>query len=764
MTKISLGTGLFIKSKPSENTSGLLPSLVYDEGTGEVFKSFTNSDVITNGLTKTGRYVKLGGTLTEDTTIIGNLHSLSLTSTSFILSEGSTFSLIPDHAKDYVLTSDSYGNGVWQALPVRNLLNGLSIVDSVGLLGGELIHETTIDLNSNNFNIKGKVDPFVIGAGFNNRVYVLLEDSKGGYLAGGDFTTYNGVAVNKLARLFKDGTLDTTFNENCSGFGTTNVRTIFIQEDGCIMVGGGSANGGTDLYNTMINGVKTDVTFRGIMRLLPNGYVDTSFNETSSPFTLPLVSGVRSILVQENGNVLVGGDFTRHILRYDSTGKSDTVFNTGIGFNVSPTNGIATVWKLTEDPSGNILVGGNFLNYYNNNTKENISTFCLAKLSNLDGSIVTAFNSTEHRLLNGAVKNILVNSDGSFFIIGVFTSYNDNSYSGIVKLLNTGEIDVTFNPGLGFTEALTTSVNPSFIQKLQNNSIYVGGDFKKYNGVTVNGLVKISSTGEIETFDIGTGFNAAIDSLIIDTLGKVIIGGLFTTYNSVNWNRIVKLDGNGNMQNVSTDYTFTFKYDGSLYSEFLKNATPSTGGSFVGIDTNTGLLKLILQDGNNLSNPMTTTGDMIYGLTGGTPTRLAIGDTTNALVVTNGLPTWTALTTDYVSDVTDKRYITDKMYAKLYRESNIHDPYTYTSNSTHTINWATAAKGYISVTGYTAVTIAIMNVSVGEYSLLVYFKGNHLYVPEGWLVNGTEPTSGWYVLTFQYYDATKKVINIAPYV
>ena len=161
MTKISLGTGLFLKSIPIEDTSGLLPSLVYDSGTGEVFKSFTSSDSYINGITRSNKYVKLGGTLIENTSIIGNLYNLNLLSTNFILDNNSSFTLIGNHAKDYVLTSNSYGEGTWQQLPVRNLLNGLIVTENIGLLGGDLINETEINLNSNNLIIKGKTIPFV---------------------------------------------------------------------------------------------------------------------------------------------------------------------------------------------------------------------------------------------------------------------------------------------------------------------------------------------------------------------------------------------------------------------------------------------------------------------------------------------------------------------------------------------------------------------------------------------------------------------------
>src|ERR1700677_5199779 len=44
---------------------------------------------------------------------------------------------------------------------------------------------------------------------------------------------------------------------------------------------------------------------------------------------------------------------------------------------------------------------------------------------------------------------------------------------------------------------------------------------------------------------------------------------------------------------------------------------------------------------NNLS-PMTTSGDIIYGGTSGTGTRLGIGSTGNVLTVSGGIPTWAA--------------------------------------------------------------------------------------------------------------------------
>jgi hypothetical protein len=47
-------------------------------------------------------------------------------------------------------------------------------------------------------------------------------------------------------------------------------------------------------------------------------------------------------------------------------------------------------------------------------------------------------------------------------------------------------------------------------------------------------------------------------------------------------------------------------------------------------------------DTTGMTNPMTTTGDMIYSSSGSTPARLGIGSTGQILTVAGGVPTWAA--------------------------------------------------------------------------------------------------------------------------
>jgi len=73
-------------------------------------------------------------------------------------------------------------------------------------------------------------------------------------LIGGDFTTYNGTARNRIARLNTDGSLDNSFNS--SGTGVNGALSITLQPNGKILIKGsftvydGSARNGIARLNT----------------------------------------------------------------------------------------------------------------------------------------------------------------------------------------------------------------------------------------------------------------------------------------------------------------------------------------------------------------------------------------------------------------------------------------------------------------------------------------------------------------------------------
>ncbi len=126
----------------------------------------------------------------------------------------------------------------------------------------------------------------------------------GKVVAGGAFTHFNGIAMNRLARLNTDGSLDTTSFFPGMGADDT-VWNITLQPDGTMYVGGqfSSFNGTHRL---------------GFTRLYANGTVDTTFLDTA----YNQFAGLKKIYsydtpavyasgVQSDGNVMIGGSFNQ---------------------------------------------------------------------------------------------------------------------------------------------------------------------------------------------------------------------------------------------------------------------------------------------------------------------------------------------------------------------------------------------------------------------------------------------------------------------
>lgn len=134
-----------------------------------------------------------------------------------------------------------------------------------------------------------------ITGGFPTRVHALALQPDGKILAGGDFTTVNGVGRNCIVRLNTDGSADTNFVDVGTG-AHLEVRAIALQPDGKILIGG--------------EFVTLNSTSRPhIARLNPNGTVDTTFDPGVGA-NGPFYPWVYSIAVQADGRPLIAGAFT----------------------------------------------------------------------------------------------------------------------------------------------------------------------------------------------------------------------------------------------------------------------------------------------------------------------------------------------------------------------------------------------------------------------------------------------------------------------
>jgi uncharacterized delta-60 repeat protein len=359
---------------------------------------------------------------------------------------------------------------------------------------------------------------FNSGTGANNNVRSIAIQADGKIIIGGAFNSYNGTSVSRIVRLNTDGSIDTTFN---TGTGANNqVYIVSIQNDGKILVGG---------TFTTFNGVSSNY----LVRLNIDGSTDNTFNQGTG-FDQGAFYGVKSISIQPDGKIIVGGGFVSYngtprscIIRLNNNGSIDSSFNPGTGAD----NHINTISIQTD---GKIIIGGIF-NTYNSVTKSGIARL------NSNGSLDLTFNSGTgvYGIISTAIQ-----TDGKIIMGGDFTSYNGTTSNRIARINPDGSIDTTFNSGAGSNNIINS------IKIQLDGKIIIGGLFKFYNNTSKNHITRINIDGSLDTtFNYGSGANNEIWSTKVQQDGKILVGGSFTSYNGKTNNRLVRLNSDGSIDN-----------------------------------------------------------------------------------------------------------------------------------------------------------------------------------------------------------------------
>lgn len=339
----------------------------------------------------------------------------------------------------------------------------------------------------------------------------------GKIIVAGLFSSYRNVLENAIIRLNPDGSKDSTFNNSL--FWTPNfvVNSVIIQPDGKFVVGG-------DFYITH-NGI----SYPNIIRLNIDGSVDNTLN-IGTGFN----NKVKSIALQSDGKILVGGDFTtfnsvseNRIIRLNSDGSRDNTFNSGIGFN-----NFVTSIALTND--NKITIGGSFTSY------KGAARNRLIRLLN-DGTEDSTFSIGMG--FNNIVNVINIQFDGKIIVGGEFTSYNQITENKIIRLNSDGTKDLFFQAGTGFSggSILAVEIQP-------DGKVIVGGQFLTFNGADVKKIIRLNVNGSADaTFNIGSGFDGEVERIKIYSSGKIMVGGSFLSFNNFPASQLISINSFGDI-------------------------------------------------------------------------------------------------------------------------------------------------------------------------------------------------------------------------
>ncbi len=359
-------------------------------------------------------------------------------------------------------------------------------------------------------NVDGSLDSgFDPGTGADSNVYALAVQPDGRILIGGIFTAVNGTSRNGIARLNSDGSLDTSFNPGSGLNGSPS--SILVQADARIVLGGGFTSVGGTPRNC-------------VARLNANGSLDAGFDPGSGAN-----DSIEAVAFAPNGKVLIGGRFTtvngvgrNRIARLNPNGSLDTGFNAGAAIN-------DWVMAINVQSDGNILVGGTFAN----------------RIARLDanGSVDPFFSLLAGA--NGSVQSITAQADGKIIVGGGFTIFNSVGRNRVARLNPNGSLDSGFDPGTGANAVIDEIV----VQ--EDGKIVVGGALLSFNGAARNRIARLYNNGGLESgFSPGSGANGWVATTAIQVDGKILIGGQFTTVNGVSRNNIARLNIDGSLDNT----------------------------------------------------------------------------------------------------------------------------------------------------------------------------------------------------------------------
>src|ERR1700689_5149847 len=87
-----------------------------------------------------------------------------------------------------------------------------------------------------------------------------------------------------------------------------------------------------------------------------------------------------------------------------------------------------------------------------------------------------------------------------------------------------GSLDMTFNPGSGANAAIACMALET------NGQIVIGGNFTSFNGASQNYVARLNADGSLDTtFYPGVGPSGAVQAVAVQSNGEILIAGGFGT-------------------------------------------------------------------------------------------------------------------------------------------------------------------------------------------------------------------------------------------
>ncbi len=378
----------------------------------------------------------------------------------------------------------------------------------------------------------GALDPsFEPSSGASGTIHTLALSPGNQYIIGGDFTSFNGVSRNYIARVKADGSLDTTFNPTANG----TVWASAVQTDGRILIGGDFSN---------VNGQ----TRNHLARLNTDGTLDTTFNPGTT-----LQGSVYAISLPPIFN-----------LYFANSGSGETNQTVNLG---PATAGTLTVnynmYQIQADDmqvyyGDTNVAGGTGVLIYDTGSVLGTGSFTLSfgPVSGLTTNILTIVmdrgtgQTGNQWIYNGAVT---ISSSLNGIAVGGNFTVNGRSYADVARFTASGSLDTTF------TNVTSGANYPVYALAMQaDGKLVVGGSFTLFNGSPMNHIVRLNLDGSLDTTNFFTGLGAddVVWNLMYQLDGTIYVGGQFASFNGTHRLGFTRLNADGTVDTTFLDTAY----------------------------------------------------------------------------------------------------------------------------------------------------------------------------------------------------------------
>ena len=363
-------------------------------------------------------------------------------------------------------------NGPVQCIKIQN--DGKILISGGGLKRFNI--DGSID---NTFQHGGTVDAYGIDIDANGKIIIV------GNSTGSNYTF--------MERLNTDGTLDASFNPASANDPNAYARAICIQNDGKILVGGGSLGSFNNIWSS---------SYTNLMRFNQNGDVDNTFN-TGDGLNGETYNQVYKIYEKNDGKILISGYISGYsgqsksgILQLFNNGDLDNSFNNG-------QDGIGNgVHDFKIQPDGKIIIAGFQFTHVNNVPKRGIAR--LDVNGNLDQTFGLS-DGTPGLSWGGGVNSVVLQNDNKVLIGGNFTMYDGIGRFCVARINNA---NLTSNTQNVKPEIRQISPNPTTSKiSVKSNAEFIGKEFIIYDqlGKEVKSGIIASENTEIDLSTLTEG-------------------------------------------------------------------------------------------------------------------------------------------------------------------------------------------------------------------------------------------------------------------